>query len=148
MSFAVVVAGYDKNFWFKCKGCFCFLLYYGMLFIQVFAATSITTWLLCLNFCNTDTESETLLLLYITFKHPCMTEVMKVQSIGSAAHCECVIEPCCWWAEDGRTPPTSFSASCCFHGNHCTITHDISFSLFSHTVEWHGKKNKLCRVQL
>lgn len=36
MSFAVVVAGYDKNFWFKCKGCFCFLLYYGMLFIQVF----------------------------------------------------------------------------------------------------------------
>ncbi len=39
--------------------------------------------------------SETLLLLYITFKHPCMTEVMKMHSIGSAAHYECVLELCC-----------------------------------------------------
>lgn len=57
----VLCCSYDKNLWLKCKGCFCFILYFKMVFIQVFllqlAETSITTWLLCLNFCNTDTDA-------------------------------------------------------------------------------------------
>lgn len=104
----VLCCSYDKNLWLKCKGCFCFLLYYKMVFIQVFYCS----WLqqASLHGCFVSisvTQTQTLFLLYITSKHPCMTEVMKIQSFGSAAHYECVLKPCCCCWGSANTPHVS-----------------------------------------
>lgn len=86
-----------------------------MLLFKFFTATGLNKHhymvaLLCLNFCNTDTENllerNTVALVY--YIQTSLYGRSHENTICSAAHYECVLEPCCWWAEEGWTPPHLF----------------------------------------